>query len=131
MSDITGTDGNDDLTGTPGDDRMRGGGGDDRIRGGEGDDEISGGGGNDDISGGQGNDTIRGGHGNDDINGGEGFDRAVYEGDVSEYDIFVDDQGRLHINDQVVDRDGNDRVKEVEEFNFNGEIYTYAELLAL
>ena len=127
----TGTDGNDDIPGTGGGETIRGGDGADRLRGSAGDDSISGGGGNDDISGGQGNDTIRGGRGDDDINGGEGFDRAVYVGDVSEYDIFVDAQGRLHINDTALDRDGNDRVKNVEEFNFNGTIYTYAELLAL
>ena len=131
MADTTGTDGTDDLAGTPSGERIRGGDGDDRLRGGEGDDVISGGGGNDDISGGQGNDIIRGGHGDDDINGGQGFDRAVYVGDVNEYNIYVDALGRLHIDDQIVNRDGNDRVQNVEEFNFNGHIYTYAELLAL
>jgi len=129
--DYHGTDANEPaIDGKDGNDILRGGGGDDNIAGGNGDDVISGGGGSDTISGGQGNDIIRGGRGDDFLNGGQGFDRAVYEGNLSDYTIFVDSQGRLHINDSVANRDGNDTLKNFEEFNFNGTIYTLAEILA-
>jgi Ca2+-binding RTX toxin-like protein len=120
--------GADDLLGYGGDDHLRGGAGDDRIRGGAGDDVISGGSGNDTISGGKGNDIIYGGADDDIINGGDDWDRAVYRGDLSDYSIYVDAQGRLHIVDTVSGRDGSDTLQQVEEFNFNGHIYSYADL---
>ena len=129
---IIGDDGNNDLAGSGSDDnRISGGGGNDRIRGGAGDDELSGGGGDDTISGGQGNDIIYGGDGDDVINGGADFDRAVYRGDISDYSFFIDDNGRLFVTDSVSGRDGTDTVKNVEEFNFNGTMFSYAEVAAM
>ena len=52
------------------------------------DDLISAGAGNDTVFAGRGNDIIIGGAGNDRILGGRGFDTAVYEGSVSDYQIF-------------------------------------------
>lgn len=130
-TDQAGNDSANTINGNDGADRLRGGGGDDILRGGNGLDMISGGSGNDAISGGQGDDIIRGGRGDDIINGGKGFDRAVYEGALSEYSVFVDSQGRLHINDSVINRDGNDTIRNVEEFNFGGKIYSYFDITGL
>lgn len=129
--DISGTDASEIFDGNDGVDIIRGGGGDDNIAGGAGDDAISGGGGNDAISGGQGNDIVYGGAGDDVLNGGQGFDRAVYRGALSEYNVYVDKLGRLHIDDTVIGRDGNDKLQNFEEFNFGGTIYTYAEVVGL
>jgi len=129
--DLTATNGSQNVTGNDGDDTLRGGAGDDLLHGGNGNDVLSGGGGNDVLSGGQGDDILRGGAGDDIINGGVGYDRAVYQGALSEYNVYVDSYGRLHIDDTIVDRDGSDTLKNVEEFNFGGHIYTYAELMVL
>lgn len=128
---MRGDDDNNEIGGNDGENSIQGGGGDDILRGGGGDDAISGGGGDDRISGGQGDDIIRGGRGDDILNGGKGDDRAVYSGDVDDYTIYVDSNGRLHIEDGVSNRDGNDTLKNFEEFNFNGTMYTYEELLNL
>jgi RTX calcium-binding nonapeptide repeat (4 copies) len=126
--DLVAANGSQNVTGNDGADILRGGAGDDLLHGGDGADVLSGGQGADVLSGGKGDDIIRGGKGDDIINGGQGNDRAVYDGNLSDYTIYVDSQGRLHINDSVSGRDGNDTVKGIEEFNFNGHIYTYAEL---
>jgi len=126
---IVGGPGSDVLEGGPLRDTIKGGAGDDILRGGAGDDILSGGGGRDMISGGQGDDILRGGRGDDTINGGQGLDRAVYQGDLNEYSLFLDAQGRLHVVDLVAGRDGSDIVRDVETFNFNGTIYDYAALL--
>lgn len=120
MSTFTGTDANDEFNAGAGADVVKGGGGDDILRGGAGADDISGGGGDDRISGGQGNDEIYGGDGDDIINGGKDFDKAVYRGDIGDYTIFRDANGRLFIVDSVAGRDGSDTLQEIEVLNFNG-----------
>jgi Ca2+-binding RTX toxin-like protein len=127
--DVKAQNGDQEINGADGDDALRGGAGADNIAGGAGNDMISGGSGNDILSGGQGDDIIRGGADDDIINGGVGFDRAVYQGALSDYSGFVDSLGRLIINDTVTGRDGNDRVRNVEEFNFGGTIYTYQQVI--
>lgn len=129
--DISGTDASEIFDGKDGSDIIRGGNGADNIAGGAGDDAISGGGGSDTISGGKGDDIVYGGAGDDFLNGGADFDRAVYRGALSEYNVYVDSLGRLHIDDTVVDRDGNDRLQNFEEFNFGGTIYSYADIVGL
>lgn len=128
---INAQDGNDTVNGGAGNDFIYGGGGRDKLLGGGGDDRITGGQGNDTISGGGGDDRMYGGGGNDVINGGNGFDRVLYRGAITNYDISLDSQGRLKIVDLVADRDGSDTVQNVDEFNFGGQLFTYADLLLL
>ncbi|MEM9427952.1 MAG: hypothetical protein AAGA32_00440 [Pseudomonadota bacterium] len=135
--------GSDVLTGGSGDDRILGNGGDDQIFGGAGADflegntgrdELWGGAGDDHLDGRLGEDTLSGGAGDDDVDGGEDTDRAVWSGDISDFEISHDG-----VSDEFTIRDlnagdgldeGTDTVREVEEFEFNGVLYTYAEMVA-
>jgi Ca2+-binding RTX toxin-like protein len=123
--------GDDALDGKKGNDELFGGNGDDVMRGADGDDILWGGGDNDRISGGSGNDVLIGGEGDDILNGAFGFDRVELSGNIAAYAIFQDKLGRLHIDDSVAGRDGNDVVSSIEEFNFGGTIYSFAEVLAI
>ena len=75
---------------------MSGGDGADQLQGQSGNDELAGRSGNDVLLGGSGDDELTGGLGNDVINGGAGDDVAVFNGDVSEYQIDI-------ANNQVID----------------------------
>jgi Ca2+-binding RTX toxin-like protein len=104
---ITGTDGNDSLTGTTEEDTIAGGVGDDTIVG-----LIS-------------NDTISGGAGNDSIDGGVGTDTVVLTGNRADYTVAWDVASQsFTITDSVAGRDGVDIVKNVENFNFGGTVYS-------
>ncbi len=86
---------------------------------GEGDDILRGG--NDD-------DILVGGRGDDDLHGGRGEDIAVFQGAAYQY-IFEKDGGSIVITDTVAGRDGQDTVRGVEWFQFNGILYSRDEIL--
>ena len=65
------------------------------LKGNQANDTLLGNAGNDTLIAQQGDDVLEGGVGNDLIDGGEGVDTAVFNGNVSEYEIFIED---LHPN---------------------------------
>ncbi|NNE41866.1 MAG: cadherin-like domain-containing protein [Marinicaulis sp.] len=121
---IDGGAGNDRLYGRAGDDTLIGGDGNDVQRGGVGDDVISGGAGRDNIAGGAGDDRIVGGDGNDYIQGGADIDTAVFSGERADYQITQIGENAFRIIDTREGApDGNDRIYNVEKFEFaDGEI---------
>lgn len=123
--------GDDDIVGNAGDDELFGGNGSDTIRGASGDDILWGDADDDMLSGGAGDDILIGGEGNDILNGVAGYDRVELMGDLADYSFAQDKLGRLYINDSVAGRDGNDVASNVEEFNFGGTVYSFAEVLAI
>ena len=151
---IQGGDGADTINGGDGDDQilgqasdgvnnqfLRGDGGNDEIVGGEtrdimnggtGDDSLSGFGGNDFLIGGTGDDFITGGFGNDAIRGEDGIDTARYTGASSDFDIFLDANGTLRVNDQnsADGNEGNDNLTEVEFLQFSDGTFAVDDLLA-
>ncbi len=92
---LAGGSGNDSLNGEEGNDTLIGNSGNDTLNGGEGDDILNGGNQRDNLLGGLGNDILEGGEGNDTLDGGSGLDVAVYEGDVSGFDIIFDDDDKI------------------------------------
>ncbi len=71
------------------DDVLSGGGGNDTIGSLGGNDQTSGDAGNDTVYGGTGNDVLSGGAGNDRLNGGLGFDSVIQAGQLSSYQIAI------------------------------------------
>ncbi|MCE7914061.1 MAG: DUF4214 domain-containing protein [Nitrosomonas sp. PRO4] len=74
-----------------GNDTLSGGGGNDTVGSLSGSDQISGDDGDDIIFGGTGNDQLNGGTGNDQLNGGSGFDSTLQAGELTGYQIAIDD----------------------------------------
>ena len=75
--------------------------------------------GGDSISGGVGNDFLYGYGGNDTINGGAGSDTVVYSGVKSDYVVTAQSDGSYTIKDNVVGRDGTDKIFNVELAQFS------------
>lgn len=74
--------------------------------------------GNDTLKGGEGDDILTGGRGNDLLDGGEGFDIAVYSGRRDDYSIGIEG-GLFVVTDlRPGDRDGVDRLANVELLKF-------------
>ena len=78
------------LVGSEGNDSQFGDAQDDTIDGLGGDDLLKGEGGNDTLSGGSGDDELYGGAGDDVLDGGLGTDKAVFEGNKSDYQLRYD-----------------------------------------
>ncbi|MCA8894499.1 MAG: hypothetical protein KDA48_04520 [Amphiplicatus sp.] len=98
--------------GNAGDDTLLGGAGDDVQRGGDGDDVISGGGGNDNINAGDGNDTV------------------IFSGNRSDYTITqTGDNSYRIIDNRDGSPDGDDRVYNVENFEFADQTIGVANIL--
>ena len=151
---LVGGDGADTINGGDGDDLIQGGasdgvnnqflrgeGGNDEIVGGEtrdimnggtGDDNLSGFGGNDFMLGGTGNDLFAGGFGNDAIRGEDGIDTARYSGASSDFQIFLDANGTLRVNDQnsMDGNEGNDNLTGIEFLQFSDGTFAVDDLLA-
>jgi Flagellar hook capping protein len=74
------------------------------------------------------------GNGKDDyFDGGGGLDRAVFSGDYDEYAILIGaawNDSITSIVDFYAERDGVDTLEQVEEFEFNGAVYTMQDLLS-
>ena len=68
---------------------------------------------------GAGNDQLRGDAGNDDLNGGTGFNRAIEQGQVSQYQIRNLGDGRYTVSDTVVSRDGIDTLTQIQRIAFS------------
>ncbi len=87
---MEGGSGDDTLAGGTGSDTLSGEAGDDVLYGQSGNDTLDGGAGDDILMGGSGDDTLTAGDGTDILDGGTGDDVAVFEDDVDDYDISVD-----------------------------------------
>ena len=75
--------------------------GNDVINGGAASDVLSGDEGDDTLSGNAGNDRLEGGVGNDALDGGSGNDIAVYNGNLSDYDIINNGDGTYAVTDNI------------------------------
>lgn len=116
---LQGTDQADDFVGTQFADVLKGGRGGDKLAGEAGHDNLFGELGNDDLRGGGGNDELEGGAGDDDLDGGDDTDTAIFSGNRSDYSITSESPTIFIITDARADRpDGQDRVVDVEEFEF-------------
>lgn len=109
-----------DVLGSLANDTIVGDGNDNSLDGWLGNDSLNGGGGNDILFGDVGDDSFNGGAGNDSINGGSGSDLAVYSGHMSEYDMWVDANGKFNIRDKIANRDGADTLDSIELLYFAG-----------
>ena len=82
------------------------------------------------LHGNNGNNTITGFAENDTIYGYNGIDRAIFHGDWEEYFIQpIDDSTGFQIIDVMLHRDGIDNLFDIEEFEFNNQVYTIDNLL--
>ena len=86
---VEGNSGNDTVDGGSGNDEVLGGSGDDILLGGGGDDFLNGGGGDELLEA----DTLEGGSGNDIIDGEQGFDTLQIDGNSTDYDVEILDNG--------------------------------------
>ncbi|MGB1539444.1 MAG: cadherin domain-containing protein, partial [Rickettsiales bacterium] len=76
-------------------------------------------GGDDSLIGGNGNDTLTGGAGNDTIEGGFGNDRAIYEGNIADYNIIDNGNGTYTVTDtRPGSPEGTDLVSNVQTLEF-------------
>jgi Ca2+-binding RTX toxin-like protein len=94
--------------------------------------QIIGGQGSDTILGGAGDDKMSGEGGDDTLLGGGGTDTAVFSGDLSNFDVTYDaGSDTFTVTDQnAADGDeGTDTLSEIEVFDFNGVLYTKADLI--
>jgi len=102
--------------------------GDDTLSGEEGDDFLSGGDGDDWLEGSTGNDILDGGAGNDLLSGGGGVDIAVYNGDIIDFLIFAKgDEYIINDLDSTNGQEGRDILLDVEQLQFNNEIFAIAD----
>ena len=62
--------------------------------------------------------TIISGSGDDTITGGSGTDTVIFSGNESEYNIVKTTTGSYIVQDSVEDRDGDDTITDVEQFQF-------------
>ncbi|MBH10080.1 MAG: hypothetical protein CMG74_06985, partial [Candidatus Marinimicrobia bacterium] len=77
-----------------------------------------------------GNNTIIGFAGNDTIYGYDGVDRAIFHGNWEEYFVQpIDDSAGFQVIDVMLHRDGIDNLYDIEEFEFNGQVYLAGNLL--
>jgi Ca2+-binding RTX toxin-like protein len=115
--DLRGDAGNDSLEGGADSDSLSGGDGNDVLLGQDGTDNLTGGTGTDDLQGGASADTLEGGAGNDTLDGGTEIDRAVFSGNISAYEIRVEDGKTIvrHLNNGA---DGTDVLTNVEQLSF-------------
>ena len=126
VGEIVGTDFDDTFEGHHNGEVVDLGAGNDVLYGFGGDDTLSGGDGNDTIFGGDGNDVIAGNNGLNVIDGGEGVDIFVFNGQISQIDIFVDGEGVRLIGDG-----GNHFLTNVELVSFgDGQLVFVEDLLA-
>lgn len=125
---LAGGAGNDRLSGRDGDDLLRGDEGRDTLLGGEGDDLLDGGEGSDILLGGEGDDILYGGSGDDLLIGGEGEDIAVFDGDIGDYNLSVQN-GALIV--EALDGSGRDGLDGVEQVAFNSHRYDVQRLVEL
>jgi Ca2+-binding RTX toxin-like protein len=124
---IDGGAGNDYIEDSYGDDIINGGAGNDTIIAGYGIDNIIGGDGDDSILAGWGNDTIDGGRGNDIIDGQNDIDKVVYATAITNFRLAFLSNGTVEITDRT-SYYGIDTVRGVEQFEFQGILYTYLDL---
>ncbi|MEP3891412.1 MAG: hypothetical protein ABJN69_13215 [Hellea sp.] len=103
--------------------------GDDVINGGVASDVLFGGEGDDTLNGNAGNDRLEGGEGNDTLDGGVGDDVAVYNGNVSDYDIVNNGDGTYTVTDNV-NGNGIDTLSNVEEVLIGTDLVDLSNILA-
>ena len=91
------------------------------VEGSSQDDVLIGDGGVNELSGLDGADLFKGLSGDDTIDGGAGDDTAIYRGLRSEYVIRKISDGVYTVQDKVAERDGTDRLSNVEHVTFSDE----------
>ncbi len=119
---MEGRGGNDTLTGSNGADSLYGGDGNDALWGGGDADSLYGGDGGDSFYGGAGDDSLYGGapHGE-----GPAVDYATYTGRRIEYDVSMDDMGRIVVADlRFGSPDGTDTLTDIEVLVFADRTFT-------
>jgi Ca2+-binding RTX toxin-like protein len=121
--DLIGTIASDTISGTSFDDTMRGFAGNDSVSGLEGNDSLFGGDGVDTLRGGAGDNALWGLNGADSLDGGAGNDQAIYKSDRSLATISGT-AGQF----TVTLGSFTDTLTSIETVNFNGAVYTFAEL---
>lgn len=94
-----------------------GGDGDDHLIGNARANALSAGAGNDTLDGRAGDDLLSGAAGDDLLDGGAGIDRAEFSGAMRDYRIERNGDA-LTVSDLVAERDGTDRLREVESLRF-------------
>ena len=120
---LNGEDGDDSLSGDLGQDTLNGGSGNDTLDGGDGNDSFFGGQGNDVLNGDAGDDILEGGAGNDSLDGGDGNSNlAVYQGELSGFDITFNLDGTINVTDtDTTDGDeGTDLLSNISQLVFGG-----------
>ncbi|MBO9450061.1 CHRD domain-containing protein [Tropicibacter sp. R16_0] len=117
----------DTLFGEDGNDTLFGNDGNDSLFGGADLDSLSGGAGNDNLDGGDGDDRLEGGGGDDTLIGQSGTDTAVFMVSASSVSVAGDSSSLTLTSAEGVDVVFND----VENFDFRGQVLTYAEVMAL
>ncbi|WP_374307439.1 calcium-binding protein [Dongia sp.] len=86
------------------------------------DDNIVGFAGNDRIEGAKGNDVLAGGAGNDQLDGGIGFDKAIYSGKSSDYEVSTVNGITIIRDLKTADgNDGFDTLRNLEQVQFLGD----------
>lgn len=110
------------VTAGAGNQQLVGNDGIDTLDGGAGDDYLFGGFNNDKLYGGDGNDQLKGEGGNDFIDGGDGTDTAVYHDPRSKFIVMANRDGSTTVSG---DRDGTDKVINVEYFRFADGLYKW------
>ncbi|MDB2437667.1 hypothetical protein N9W89_03045 [Hellea sp.] len=109
---------------------VRGLAGDDVINGGAGSDVLFGDEGDDTLSGNAGDDRLEGGAGNDTLDGGADDDVAIYNGNVSDYDIVNNGNGTFTVTDNL-NGNGVDTLTNIEFVQVGIDIIDLTTILAL
>ena len=117
------------ITGNAASNILRGNGSSNTIHGLGGDDELYGGYGSDELIGGSGSDRLYGENDSDFIDGGDGIDWAFFAGDFESYEVSVNSEGVVTVLSNLVSDFGFvDTVVNVENFSFNGTVYSLDQL---
>ncbi|HEX2556166.1 MAG TPA: putative Ig domain-containing protein [Microvirga sp.] len=125
-----------------GSDVIAGGSGNDLIFGQEGDDVLHGdviasgdstGVGvtfDDTLHGDEGDDTLKGNQGDDTLHGGIGNDTAVYDGALHDFKVILNGDNSVTVIDQRVSAaEGTDTLHDIEQFRFNGIVWSMSQVL--
>jgi len=85
------------------------------------------------FTGNEGDNHFMGFRGDDIFHGGAGLDRAIYQGNFNEYILippYATDDSSYQVLDIILVRDGIDHLFDVEEVEFNGEVYLLTDILS-
>jgi hypothetical protein len=66
---------------------------------------------------------LTGNSGDNTLDGGAGNDTAVFHGTMDEYDVIEHDDGSVSVRDLIANRDGTDRLINIEHLHFDDDIF--------